>query len=286
MDLNTIYRKFLQDLQLLYDKNEAAVITAMIFESLAGIQTHDFIKNPGIVLEQKLISELNTALKRLLAHTPVQYVTGNAWFLKKTFTVSPAVLIPRPETEELVLEVIHASGKKSKPSVIDIGTGSGCIAISIKTLLPASAVTAVDISGEALEIAKQNAVSNNAEVNFQQQDFLDPFKWDSMGKYDVIVSNPPYIPVDEKEKLEKNVADHEPGLALFTPAGQPLIFYEKIALFGKEHLKAAGKVLVEVHEDRANDVAGIFNKLGYDTSTKKDMFEKERIVIASHSRLP
>lgn len=284
MLLNELYRKYLHGLQGIYNKHEASVITSMIFESIAGINKSGMIIDPRKVLDKETVKKLRAAFDRLLQHTPVQYVTGEAWFYKMKFIVSPAVLIPRPETEEIVEEVIHFLHLQPGAVVLDIGTGSGCIAIAIKKNLPGVSVSAIEISKDAMIIAEENAIKNETTINFLGVDFLNESALEQLDQYDVIVSNPPYIPLDEKENLEKNVVDFEPHIALFTPAGLPLLFFEKIAAFGKIHLKRNGKIFLEVHEDLAKDVAGLFNNKGYHSTIKKDLFGKERLVMAIHSR--
>ncbi|HMJ47673.1 MAG TPA: peptide chain release factor N(5)-glutamine methyltransferase [Ferruginibacter sp.] len=284
MFLNELYRKYLHDLGMIYNEHEASVITSMIFESVAGIYKTVLIKDPGLVLDIVTANKLESALEKLLKNTPVQYVTGEAWFYKMKFNVSQDVLIPRPETEEMVDKAISFLHTLVTPAVIDIGTGSGCIAISIKKNMPRASLCAIDISNEALNIARQNAFLNGTEVKFQQLDFLHEQSWNLLDPYDVIVSNPPYIPSDEKDKLAKNVVDFEPAIALFAPALQPLIFFDKIALFGKKHLKREGKIFMEVHEALAKEVVSLFKKQGYQATIHKDIFDKERFVVATHSR--
>jgi release factor glutamine methyltransferase len=214
-------------------------------------------------------------------HIPVQYVTGEAWFSNMKLKVSPAVLIPRPETEELVNEVISFLKDNQIASVLDIGTGSGCIAIALKKQLPDIQVTAIDISEPALLIAKQNAQQQQTDVDFFQLDFLDENTWQTIPSYDVIISNPPYIPLAEKELLDKNVAAFEPSLALFVENNRPLVFYEKIAAFGKTHLKKSGKIFLETHENFAEETAALFNNDLYSSVVKRDIYEKQRMVVAA-----
>ncbi len=169
----------------------------------------------------------------------------------------------------------------SKPTnIIDIGTGSGCIAILLKKELTNANITAIDISEKALEVAKKNSSELNAEINFFQIDFLNEEEWNSLKKYDIIVSNPPYIPIKEKETLAKNVTDYEPELALFVENNDPYIFYKKIAEFAKTHLQTNGKIYVEVHEDYAREVKSIFTNAGFEAEIKKDIYGKERMVKA------
>lgn len=281
MTVNELYRIFLTELQVVYQPSEAARISSMVFESIAGLNRSAIIKDPAQKMDEKIILKLNDCLLQLKMHKPVQYVTGEAWFSNMKLKVSPAVLIPRPETEELVNEVISFLKDNQFVSVLDIGTGSGCIAIALKKQLPDIQVTAIDISEPALLIAKQNAQQQQTDVDFVQLDFLDENTWQSIPSYDVIVSNPPYIPLAEKELLDKNVAAFEPSLALFVENNRPLIFYEKIAAFGKTHLKKSGKIFLETHENYAEETAALFNNEQYSSVIKTDIYEKQRMVLAA-----
>lgn len=276
MTLNEVYRRYLAELAVI-SPGEAPDITAIIFESFAGLSKSDVIKDPSRLLEQSLVDKLSKSLLELLNHKPVQYVTGEAWFCKMKLKVNESVLIPRPETEELVTAVT----KSVKPgnTVIDIGTGSGCIAIAVKKNMDGY-VTAIDTSAAALNLAAENAATQKAVINFIELDFLNERNWLRLGSYDRIVSNPPYIPENEKERLDKNVTDYEPHLALFVSESDPIIFYKKIAAFGKTHLNTNGKIFMETHEAYAKEVAMHFQQQGYKVEIRKDMFEKERIVIA------
>jgi release factor glutamine methyltransferase len=235
---------------------------------------------------------LDSYLPRLLKHEPVQYVLGYADFYGLKFKVTPAVLIPRPETEELVefvlSEVEHVAlnpqgvsnplrvlpeMQNPSPKILDIGTGSGCIPISLKVNLPQANVEALDISKEALVVARENAKQLKAEVPFF---CLDILKEIPERKYDIIVSNPPYIGYDEKEKMRDNVLLHEPHLALFSD--DPLLFYKRIAEIAPAILNPGGKIYMEMSEYRAQDVVQIFEAKGLKTMIKKDMSGKERML--------
>lgn len=282
MTIKEQYRFFLQQLQTIYNLNEATVMTDWVFESLAGIERFDVIKNPDLSLPTAKEDALKNALTALLQHKPVQYVLGEAWFYNMKLKVNEKVLIPRPETEELVQLVLNAASilPTAAPTILDIGTGSGCIPIAIKKNMPASIVTAIDVSKGALLVAEENAANQNTVIQFLQFDFLDEAHWNALPKFDIIISNPPYIPINEKEKLDINVAAFEPHQALFVPDNSPLLFYEKIATFGKTHLNHGGEIFMETHEDYAKETASLFKQHYKEVTIQKDIFDKERMVIA------
>jgi release factor glutamine methyltransferase len=283
MSTKELYRNFLVQLQRVYELGEATVITDWVFDNIANIKKTDLIKNPMQQVPAPLIKKIAEKLEQLLSHQPVQYVLGQTTFYNLPFQVNDKVLIPRPETEELTNLVINSWRFETKQvSVLDIGTGSGCIAITIKKHLPSTKVIALDVSYDALEIAHKNSITNKTNVQFSLFDFLDESRWPELMLFDVIISNPPYIPIAEKEKMEKHVVDYEPHGALFVPDNNPLLFYEKIAKFGRSHLNYNGKVYLETHEDYAKDVAALFEPTYNQVMIKKDLFGKERMVIASY----
>jgi len=278
--IKELYRNFLVQLQKIYSLGEATTITEWVFEKMASLKRSDILKNPEKIITPAADKLIQETLQELLLHKPVQYVLGEAWFYHTKFKVNAHVLIPRPETEELVEQLItDRKSKLTDPAILDIGTGSGCIPIAIKKNLPASKLTAIDVSEAALVLAKENATLHNANINFMLLDFLDESTWLSLPMFDIIISNPPYIPINEKEKLAKNVADFEPQLALFVPNKSPLIFYEKIAAFGRDHLLPNGKIYLETHEDFAKETAALFRTYYQTVMIKKDMYGKERMII-------
>ena len=283
MTTREIYRHYLQQLRSIYSAGEAAVITDRIFEATAGIQRSDIVKDPGNILELHISEKLERQLQELLGHKPLQYVLGEAWFCGMKLTVNDHTLIPRPETEELVKLVIEdyqAGGEqKEEITILDIGTGSGCIAVAIKKNLPHIKMTAIDISTRALQVSKENAREQQVDIEFLQLDFLSEPAWELLPVFNTIVSNPPYIPVNEKDKMDKNVTAFEPANALFVPDNLPLIFYEKIAAFAKDHLLRDGKIFVEVHEDHANETASLFSKDYRQVEIKNDIFGKQRMLV-------
>jgi release factor glutamine methyltransferase len=284
MFLKDLHRKYLNELGEFYPKTESENITRIVFEELADIRRLDIIKDPMQMLPESKMILLNECLVRLKKHEPVQYIIGHEWFYKMKFKVSPAVLIPRPETEELVQEAICYLKEKNNPNVLDIGTGSGCIPVAVKKNVPEAIVTSIDISTDALKIANENAIANEVSVDFKNIDFLNEEARETLAQFDTIISNPPYIPQAEQTTMDKNVVDHEPSIALFVEDNNPLIFYKKIASFAKLHLKKEGKIFMETHENLAHEICNFFQKEGYDAVIKKDICEKDRMVIANLSR--
>jgi len=285
MTIKEYYRHYLRKLQTIYDLDEASVMAGWVFENKAGLKRSDILKDPELILDTDTIEKLNYTLQRLMQHEPVQYVLGETWFCNLKLKVNKHVLIPRPETEELVewiIEDIKIESNERHISIIDIGTGSGCIAIALKKKLPTTNIIAIDLSKEALVTAKENAIDNDAKIDFIQLDFLDESSWEALPKFDILVSNPPYIPVNEKEKLDKNVTLFEPHNALFVPDNSPLLFYEKIALFAKQHLKEEGKIYAETHEEFANATAHAFSKQFEQVALKQDFFGKNRMIKVTH----
>lgn len=276
------YRHFSGKLKTLYEPAEADAITALVFEGIAGISKKDIIRDGTESMPEEIFQQLQKAFERISKHEPAQYVTGKAWFCHLEFLVNPSVLIPRPETEELV-EYFLALKPPEEAAVLDIGTGSGCIAISILKKSPRLRVTALDKSAEALKTAAINAEKHGVSVDFRLTDFLDESSWNDLGSYHFILSNPPYIPVSEKEDLDPHVKNHEPEAALFPAGDDPLIFYRKIAAFAKGHLHEKGKILVEIHAPLATETLKIFTMEGFEAEMKKDMYGKERFLLVSQN---
>lgn len=280
MTIKLLYRNFMIDLQKIYSLSEATAITDWVFEKTVSLKRTDILRTPEKKITEKANKLVQRSLQELMQHKPVQYVLGEAWFYHMKLNVNDQVLIPRPETEELVDQLIKdRKSRLTDPAILDIGTGSGCIPIAIKKNLPASVVTGIDISAGALALAEENAKMHNAHIQFRQLDFLDEATWNTLPVFDVIVSNPPYIPLKEKKKLAKNVTEFEPHIALFVPDRSPLIFYEKIALFGREHLHPNGKIYLEIHEDLARETTALFLDRYQTVMVKKDMYGKERMLL-------
>lgn len=271
----------LNKLTTIYDKSEASQITDWIMEKLTGSKKAErmIYKNEAITPDEEKILKLY--IERLLQHEPVQYVLNEAWFGNMKFYVDKNVLIPRPETEELVEWIIsNCKFPIDKLKVLDIGSGSGCIPISLKKRIRKAEVWSCDISNEALLVARKNAEQLGIEVNFVQLDFLDQHLWKQLPIFDIIVSNPPYIPEKDKEAMQPNVLQYEPATALFVPDNDALVFYKAIAEFGKTHLEKDGSIFMEIHEDLGKEVAKLFENAGYSAEIKKDMQEKDRMIKA------
>ena len=275
MIIKEIYKTFLSQIEPLYGAREASVITNMVFESVANRNRSDMIKTPDEILNPALYQRLDECLRQLLQHKPVQYVLGKAWFCGMELKVNEQVLIPRPETEELVAWAIKSIEKKlSLLNILDIG-------ITLKKKFPRAKVTVIDSSKEALSIAKENADIQKMEIDFTAIDFLQESQWEDLGMFDIIISNPPYIALHEKEQMEKHVIDYEPHSALFVTNEEPLIFYKKIARFGVKHLAEGGCIFVEVNEFLSEHTADVFQLEGYSSiEIKKDIFGKERMIRA------
>ena len=277
--LTDIYKKYIASLKAIYSEGEATAITQIIFLHFTGLSRPQLALQEDEHADETATAKLEDSFEQLLRHVPVQYITGNTRFFSLNFLVNKHVLIPRPETEELVQEVLVYLKDIENKKIIDIGTGSGCIAVSIKKNAPASEVMAVDISEPALETALANALANQVEVEFRNIDFLEEKNYDPLPVFDVIISNPPYIRENEKEILDRNVVQHEPHLALFVPQNDPLIFYKKIKVFAEKHLEKSGRIFLEVHENLAKQTAAVFPAPQYNTVIKKDISGKERMLI-------
>jgi len=283
MSIQEAYKKLLFQLYELYDNREAANIADMVIEYVTGQQKTDRIIHKTIPLNFQQQEQLENLTQQLLQHKPVQYVLQEVWFEGMKFFVNQSVLIPRPETEELI-DWINQEIKNNKivvKTILDIGTGSGCIPISLQKKNQALNITALDISKDALKVAEKNAANLSTDIIFICSNFLDENNWGKLPVVDLIVSNPPYIKQSESISMQKVVTDFEPHLALFVSDENPLIFYQKIALFGKNHLSKNGKIFVEINESLGKDVAAVFQKEHYEIELRKDMYGKDRMLKAN-----
>jgi release factor glutamine methyltransferase len=272
----------LNKLRSIYSEGESSQITDWVMEQLTGSKKAErmIYKNAAITAAEE--KQLQQYTDRLLQHEPVQYVLNESWFCGLKFYVDKNVLIPRPETEELVEWIItNCKFPVDALKILDIGSGSGCIPVSLKRRLKKAEVWSCDISAEALAVAKQNAATLGTEVNFILLDFLNVQQRNQLPSFDIIVSNPPYVPEKDSEEMKANVLKYEPPAALFVPDNDSLIFYKAIAEFGKEHLNTAGHIYCEIHETTGEEVVRLFNSYGFKTELKKDMQQKDRMIRSS-----
>jgi release factor glutamine methyltransferase len=280
MRLNDIKHALKKQLSGQYESVELGPILSILIEHVTGWdQVQQVIhKDNTILATQQLAFE--TATTALLAGRPIQYITGKTWFMGEPYIVNDQVLIPRPETEELVEWVIEYAAIKGKAlRILDIGTGSGCIAIALKKALPEAIVSAIDISTSAIKIAADNAAALKADIEFIALDILNTaFLPD---QYDVIVSNPPYIPMQEMKNMELQVTDHEPNIALFVPDEDPLMFYKAIARLAKLHLSKNGQLFFEIHYDQGDPMIALLDEMHFHAELRTDLFGKDRMVRAS-----
>ncbi|SMG28184.1 peptide chain release factor N(5)-glutamine methyltransferase [Arenibacter troitsensis] len=270
------------ELDPLFPKEEVDSFFYLVIDHYLGLERFVLAMQPNFVVSKDNEEPLFYALSQLKQERPIQYILGKAHFCDLEFGVDENVLIPRPETEELVywiLNEVQQGIRQEGLKILDIGTGSGCIAISLAKNLPNAKVYALDISKKALQIAQQNAVDNEVDIVFLEADILSMEGYKD--KFDVIVSNPPYVRELEKKEMKNNVLEHEPGLALFVSDGDPLIFYTKITLFALNHLKASGMLFFEINQYLGEEMkqlleAGNFSEI----ELRKDMFGNDRMLKA------
>lgn len=280
MTLQYAQHFLLKQLATIYDRSEATAIADIVLTKLTGLSRTGRLVSQHKPLNEKEEQLFQLYLEQLLQHRPVQYVLGEAHFGGLRFYVDEHVLIPRPETEELVhwaRKYINNTGENIR--LLDIGTGSGCIAVSLKKEMPTLDVSAIDLSEKALVIAQRNARFNNTPISFLKINILEEKEWTNLGRFDIIISNPPYVTFAEKKEMQANVLDFEPDMALFVPNGQSLIFYEKIAQFGKAHLKNNGYLFFEINERFGEETRALLRKTGYtQIELKRDLQQKDRMV--------
>lgn len=265
-------------LQESYSVQEAANLSRIVCCEMLGQTTIDYYLGKDIILSSKEMQKLNGILARLLNFEPIQYIQGTARFLERSYHVAPGVLIPRPETEELVEMMLREIPSDAR--ILDIGTGSGCIAISLSKAFPNAEVTAWEVSEDALCIARRNNDDLQASVRFVKQDVL-AWRGDAEQCYDVIVSNPPYITESEKQEMERNVLDWEPFSALFVPNNDPLLFYRTIGELGRMMLVDGGRLYFEINRAYGEATVVMLCEQGYTgIRTLKDISGNDRFVIA------
>lgn len=263
----------------LYSRQEQLRIARMVAAELSGESEMKFLIDPNEIID----IELGNVAEQLSAGRPVQYIIGKTEFCGEEFKVREGVLIPRPETEELVMWAREEAKEFPSPRILDLCTGSGCIAIALKKLIPAAAVTAIDLSAEALAIAQENATKLGADVRFLADDALQGVPQLGNEQFDIIVSNPPYIPISEREAMHINVTNFEPAMALFVEDSDPLIFYREIARIAKSRLSDRGALLFEIHELLAEETVQMLQSEGFEAELRHDFLNKPRM-ICCHRR--
>ncbi len=279
MKVEEYVRELKQRLSPLYGEGEATAMVRLIFNSIKGWSVTDLVVNGDREVSDFLKSEVEKVITRVEAGEPIQYVLGQARFYGMDLKVDSRVLIPRPETEGLVDLIVDKYKDKDDLRILDMGTGSGAIAIALARNLPFSKVSAIDISAGALEVAKENARNLKANIDFKQADIFS-FQ-PEQDSYDIIVSNPPYIPDDEKKDMEKNVLEYEPAGALFVPDSDPIRFYIRIAEVARMALVPGGTLYFEINPRFASDISDMLAKNGFeDIEIEKDMFKRDRFIIA------
>jgi release factor glutamine methyltransferase len=277
-----ISRQFQEELKGIYPTGEISSLSRLIIEQVTGLSRSRIHAEPGTELPEDTVLQINEILQGLKQYKPVQYMLGQTEFYGITFKVSPDALIPRPETEELVEWVVTDNKGRTGLRIIDIGTGTGNIAIALTKNLPGAEVWATDVSPATLRLAKENARDNGCLVNFLFSDILHANSASLTGNFDIMVSNPPYIPFSERYSLPSNVEVYEPPLALFVDDDDPILFYRRIASFARMKLKQGGTIYVEVHEKYGFDVLEMFKKEGFpDSELKNDINGKPRMVKAN-----
>lgn len=279
-NLNKTKRHFTEALVERFSQREAEQLMRILLEDLFGIDQKRQLMEPELRIEEFQYSLLKDAVNRLLEGVPVQYVTGKAWFDGLLFHVDESVLIPRPETEELVQKVASELPVDRPLRIWDVGTGSGCIAIALAKRFPLADVVAFDVSGKALITARQNAINNKVEVDFICDDVLHPQLELWHQPVDVVVSNPPYIRESEKTSMEANVLDHEPHTALFVPDEDPLVFYRQILTIAKPQLNPDGVVWFEINEAKGEEMSQLCKEKGLAVEILEDLFGKPRFCKA------
>ena len=280
MDIQFYFKQLKESLLLLYPLSEAESIAYLVVDHVLNYSKFEYTVHKHESFPESRLIKWIEIKSRLEKREPVQYIINESWFYGLKFFVNPSVLIPRPETEEMV-DLILKENTDDKIAIIDIGTGSGCIPVSIKSNRKNWNISAMDVSKDALKVAMENAQKNQVEINFIEYNILNPDKLYEPQSFDLIVSNPPYVPMHEIEKMHKNVADFEPHLALFSPDEDPVKFYRAIADFAFKYLKNQGKLYVEIHEKYSKEVKELFLEKGLsDVQIILDINNKPRIVKA------
>ncbi|MFD0932819.1 peptide chain release factor N(5)-glutamine methyltransferase [Psychroflexus salinarum] len=277
-NLKVLKKEFLEDLLPVYEANEASTMFAWLAEDLLNLKTHDLLLKTEVELKQIQLLKFEDAIARLIREEPIQYILGYAEFFGLKLKVNSQVLIPRPETEELVQWILEDPlSSNLQLSIIDLGTGSGCIPIALARHLPEAKIKALDISAEALSLAELNSKENKTKIDFIQANLLE---LEELAEVDIIVSNPPYVKYDEQQGMKRNVLENEPHLALFVENEDPLIFYRKIAELASKMIKTP-LVYVEINQYLAKETCQLFKDFGFEqVELRKDFRGNDRMLKA------
>ncbi|WP_413668172.1 peptide chain release factor N(5)-glutamine methyltransferase [Mucilaginibacter sp. Mucisp86] len=282
--IKDVFEDYRQQINGVYDTNETEAVTLLVVAEVTGLSRASIKAFPEKELVAEQAAQIKNILTELKTGKPIQYIFGVTEFYGLPFKVNHYVLIPRPETEELVEWIIEGERLKVKGerfSVLDIGTGSGCIAISLKKNLSNADVSAIDISEGALQTAKENALLNKVEVNFIHANILNIDPGNGITKYNIIVSNPPYVTLEDKKQMHSNVTDFEPHTALFVPEHDPLVFYRAIANFALKSLMDNGLLYFEINENLGNETVQLLADKGFkNIELRKDMSGRDRMIKA------
>jgi release factor glutamine methyltransferase len=295
MKIKNLKTYFFSELQSIQEDSEIESFFFILTEYLHNLKRIDVSLHPDFEVSEADLVKWNSIISELKTEKPIQYITGEAWFYGLRFEVNENTLIPRPETEELVEWIIEESKnlkiQQSKNlTILDIGTGSGCIPIALKKEIPNATVLAIDVSEKALEMARKNAVDNEVEVNFILQNILEIDSLNELrtpnfelpAQFDIIVSNPPYVRNLEKQEIKKNVLDYEPHLALFVEDTDALLFYRKIAQLALTSLTPNGKLFFEINQYLAKETVALLEKLGFkNIELRKDFVGNDRMICCS-----
>jgi release factor glutamine methyltransferase len=295
MNIKSLKTHFFSELQTIQEDSEIESFFFILTEFLHNLKRIDVSLHPEFEVSETDLEKWKTIISELKTEKPIQYITGEAWFYGLRFEVNENTLIPRPETEELVEWIVESQKsivenlkiqKSNNLTILDLGTGSGCIPITLKKEIPNAQVSAIDISEKALEIARKNASDNQVEVNFIHQDILTSQHLNISTSqpllFDVIVSNPPYVQNLEKQEIKRNVLDYEPHLALFVDDSDALLFYRKIAQLALKSLAPNGKLFFEINQYLGNETVELLEQLGFkNIELRKDFMGNDRMICAS-----
>ena len=291
MNIKKFRDYFNKTLKKIYPTSEIDTFLFLLLEEYLNFKRIDIVLKSNFEISPEDLILLRSSTKLLEQEIPIQYILGKTEFYGFPFILNEHVLIPRPETEELITSILekvlktktfHTNAKEKQLKILDIGTGSGCIPISLKKSLPFAEITAIDVSNEALTIAKKNTVLNKVDINLTQQDILKTTSLNQL--YDIIVSNPPYVRESEKKEIKNNVLNNEPHMALFVKDNNPLVFYNKIAELAKNHLSENGTLFFEINQYLGKETVELIKLKGFNKiQLKKDIFGRDRIIIASFS---